>query len=80
LDRVVLFRPLDLDALAGILDLLIERRRKAAGRPLPAELDQVEVRARLLDDATRGSAIASARGLERALAAWLQGHATARKV
>ncbi len=71
IDRIVLFNPLEAEAVAEILDDLIARRRAAASRPLPAEIDAEETRRTILTWALEGEASISARRLERALQRWL---------
>jgi ATP-dependent Clp protease ATP-binding subunit ClpA len=71
IDRIVLYRSLDMKVLSEILDGLIEARRKAASRPLPKEIDEASSREQILTWATDGGHAASARRLERALLRWL---------
>jgi ATP-dependent Clp protease ATP-binding subunit ClpA len=75
IDRVALFRPLEFGALQQILDGLIEQRRKATKRPLPAAIDHDDVRLAILSSARDGAHM-SARRLERALQAWLAAQAS----
>ena len=78
IDRIALFRPLDEAALYGILDGLIEARRKAASKALPKEIDDEDARRQILTWSTEGESGASARRLERALLRWLTEQASAR--
>ncbi len=74
IDRIVLFRALDRDVLLRILDLLIEVRRQRALQPLPTSIDSPEERNIILNWATEGEEVPSARRLERALLRWLSRH------
>lgn len=71
IDRVTLFRPLTIETLMSILDLRIEETARRATRPLPDEILDPGVKGAILERATSGDGVASARGLERALMDWL---------
>ncbi len=71
IDRIVIFRPLSKRTLLEILRLQIEDRRKQSTQPLPRELELPEVQESILECATAGGYLGSARRIERALLDWL---------
>ncbi|MBK7674241.1 MAG: ATP-dependent Clp protease ATP-binding subunit [Candidatus Accumulibacter sp.] len=71
IDRIALFRSLDKTVLHEILERMIDARRAASARPLPAEIDSPGSRDAIIGWATTDGAGTSARRLERSLLRWL---------
>lgn len=76
IDRIVPFSTLAPQTLARILARTIQKRQRAAARPLPEELLTPHVQQEILATASTGSS-GSARRLERVLADWLIAHTRA---